>query len=347
METLPPFQTPPPPAPLPPRRRKFLPALIITILLALIGSGGFAYTVIFEAPRAAITKSFVALAAASSFHQETTVKAALVAPAALSAEGTIVTDVVRAAGGGGGGQTATAISGRSGGFSVGAEIRFLDGTLYGRISEFPLLPLLVGSATGSPIGKWYSVSLGEIERYAAEQGVDSTAIAKVKSQINNFGQENITSQLDSLIQNGILLPGRRPVLIRADGVWARQYTVAIDKEKLAGFISAKEKEFLSDIPAAAMVDSPAVADSLKSVTLDPLIVTIGLFDHSLKKIAGGFKFSGENSTPAGVAGRGSASFIIAYRDVNKPIVVAEPENAVSLLEYVRFFKNNGESADGV
>ena len=122
-----------------PRHSKFLPILLIIILLILIGGGAFAYTVVFEAPRAALTKSFATIIGARTFHQETSIKANLESPVAITAEGSVAIDVERGATASAPNRSAIVINGKSGGFSVGAELRFIDDTLYGNIKEFPFL----------------------------------------------------------------------------------------------------------------------------------------------------------------------------------------------------------------
>ena len=299
----------PPPPSIPTRSvgKKIFFILIIVILLALIGGGVFAYTVVFEAPRVALTESFAAITKARSFHQDVAIKVAVDSPTTFTAEGTIATDIEQPASGGR--RTATIISGKSAGFFVSAEARFLDQTLYGKVIEFPLLPLLDFSTSTNPLGKWYSVSLNDVESFMAEQGADPADIAKVKDQINKIGQTEAISQLDALIEKGILVFGSRATVAQVGDTWARQYAVTIDKDKLASWL--------------AEIDPRASIEALKSATFDPVIVTVGLFDYSLKKITGGFKISG-----------GSVSFVVTYRDINGSITVAKPNNAIPLMQYV-------------
>jgi len=296
--------------------KKLFSSLFIIILLALIGGVTFAYTIIFTVPRTVISESFATIVNARSFHQDMAVKVVLESPFILTAEGMVATDVESSPNTIGPSRVAVVVNGQSSGFSVGAEIRFINDMLYGQISEFPFLSFLSVSATTSPIGKWYSVSLAELEDYAFRQGVAPAEIAKAKDQLNKFGQTEFLSQVDLWFQNGIFIPSRRANVVRVDGEWKRQYIVTIDKEKLAD-----------------LVDPKVVADSLKSVTFDPLIVTIGLFDHSLQKITGGIRFANEGSIGA-MAGKGAVSFTVSYRDINGPIVVTAPSNATSILEYI-------------
>lgn len=304
-----------PPEPLPPPHRgKFLPILLIIIFLILIGGGVFAYTVVFEAPRAAITKSWATITSARSVHQDVTIKATLESPTALTAEGTIATDVERGADTTSPKKVAMTVTGKSGGFSVGAELRFINDTLYGKVNEFPFLSLIAFSATDSPIGKWYSVSLSDLERYAIEQGVPADSIAKAKEQLSKLNVSDPVFQIDTLMQTGVLVPAARASILKVDGVWARQYAVTINKDKLTEFIISKEKELSVPVP-----------DSLKSVTFEPVLVTIGLFDYSLKKITGGIK----------VSGQGPLSFTVTYSNINGAITVSKPDNAISLMDYIQ------------
>ena len=328
----------PPPISTRPHRRKFLPVLIAIVLLVFVAAGVFAYTVIFEAPRAALTKSLAAITGARAVHQDVAIKVALESPTNLTAEGTVATDVVQSSAVSGLSRVAIAVNGKSGGFSVNVEARFIDDTLYGKVNEFPFLPLIASYATDSPVGKWYSVSLGDLEGYAAEQGVSPESIAKVKAQLSQsqFGKFDSIAQSDILIQSGVIVPGGRASILRVDGAWSRQYTVTVNKDRLTEFIANKEKEFSANVPMAGVADSQSVVDSLKSATFDPVIVTIGLFDHSLKKIAGGVKVSANRPANSMLpATKGSLSFVITYRDINGPITVAKPNNAISLMEYVK------------
>lgn len=298
------------------RGGRFLLVLIIIILLALIGGGIFAYTVVFEAPLTAVTRSLTTITGARSFHQDMTIKAAF---KSSLAEGVISTDMEQPTTGPR--RIATVVSGKSAGFTLATEIRFLDDTVYGKVTEFPLLSLIASSATNSPIGHWYSVSLKEIEQYVIKQGVDSADITKVRKQVGKFGEAGPISQIDTLIQGGVLVFDQQASLTRVNGKWGRQYTVAIDKNKLTTFITDKEKEF------------SLISGSLKTITFDPVVVTMGLFDYSLKSITGGIRFS-DSETTTSLIGPWSVSFAITYRDINGPIMVAKPDNSASLIGYI-------------
>ncbi|MFH1170452.1 MAG: hypothetical protein V1704_02745 [Candidatus Vogelbacteria bacterium] len=322
----PPFSPPPSPPPSISTHsvgKKIFFILIIVILLALIGAGVFAYTVVFEAPRTALTESFATITNARSLHQDVAIKVVASSSPAFTAEGTIATDIEQPVSGGR--RTATIISGKSAGFFLSAEARFLDQTLYGKVIEFPLLSLLDFSTSTNPLGKWYSVSLGEVEsfmtEYGTKYGVELTDIAKVKDQINKIGQTEGTPQFDTLIEKGVLVFGSRATLAQAGGDWARQYTVTIDKAKLASWVA--EQESTLSLPMTVPVDPQALTESLKSITFDPIVVTIGLFDHSLKKITGGFKISG-----------GAVSFVVTYRDIDGAITVVKPNNAIPIMQYI-------------
>jgi hypothetical protein len=314
--------SPPPPPPTPTRSvgKKIFLILIIVIILALIGGGVFAYTVVFEAPRAALTESFATITTAQSFHQDVAIKVVTDSPTAFTAEGTIATDIEQLASGER--RMATIITGKSAGFFVSAEVRFLDQTLYGKVIEFPLLSLLDLSTSTStnPLGKWFSVSLGDIESFMTEQGADPADIAKVKEQINKISQTEGAPQFSELIEKGVLVFGGRATVAKVGVDWTRQYTVTIDKDKLASWL--------------AEIDPRTPTESLKSITFDPIIITIGLFDPSLKKIAGGIK---------GMVGSGTVSFTVTYRDINGSITVAKPNNAIPLVQYIKQSMGEAES----
>src|SRR3989344_9186995 len=237
--------------------KKIFLILVVVVLLALIGGGVFAYTVVFEAPRPALTESFATITNARSFHQDVAIKIVVDSPMAFTAEGTIATDLEQPASGER--RTATIITGQSAGFFVSAEARFLDQTLYGKVIEFPLLALLDFSTSTNPLGKWYSVSLGEVESFMVEQGADPADIAKVKEQINKIGQTDGALQFSKLIEKGVLVFGSRATVTQVGDDWARQYIVTIDRDKLASWL--------------AEIDPRVPTDSLKSIIFDPVIVT--------------------------------------------------------------------------
>lgn len=310
--------------------RKIFLVLVAIILLALTGLGVFAYTVIFEPPREAMTESFRAIATARSFHQDMAIKVVMDSPSMFTAEVTVATDVEQPAAGSR--RIATVVTGKSAGFSAGFEIRSLDETLYGKVIEFPFLFLLDSVASTSPIGKWFSVSFSEIESYALKQSIDLADIAKVKEQISKIGQTKGPSQSNELIEQGVFVFGHRATLVRVDGGWVRQYTMTIDKDKLTSWLT----EIDSDLPI--------ITDSLKTITFDPMVVTMDLFNHSLKSITGGIGFPGfemssdttdsPDEPMARVGGKGVVSYIITYRDINGPITVTKPANAAPLIEYL-------------
>ncbi|MEK7621955.1 MAG: hypothetical protein AAB415_02135 [Patescibacteria group bacterium] len=300
--------------------------LLVIIFLALIAGGALAYTTIFEASQSAITESFTMLTNARALHQDVAIKATLTSPIELVAEGNIAMDIEQGATGPR--RMATTVTGKASGFSAGFELRFLDETLYGKVDEFPFLSFLfpASASSSSPIGRWFSVTIGEIEEFSVKQGIGHEDIAKFRTQFEKIGESNAVGQVDSLfdslIQSGALMVGKRAALARVAGAWVRQYTMAIDKDKLAAFMLEKGKELLlTDLGGG--IPPKEITDSLEMITFDPIIVTMNLFNGSIRSIVGGVELASNR-----------VSFVVTYRDINGPITVTKPANATPLIPYI-------------
>lgn len=297
--------------------RKIFHFFVIIILLVLIGGGVGAYFVIFESPRAVLTRSFDTLTQAKSFHQDVELKTTMEAPMRFNAEALVASDFVR--GDDGKGRLAITLTskGNGGGIGYSAEVegRFLDDTIYGRINEFPFLDLFLSGSEESPIGKWFSISFDELEQFALEQGASTTDITKIKRQIEKLGEPQI-SRVDTMIEAGVLVPGKRADITKVNGVWGRQYTFFVDRDKLATWAL---EEGGSDFP-------PEALESFKAFTFNPIKINVGLFDDSIQQISGG------------VAGKMNLTFTATYRDVGGDITVTKPDNAKSLIEYLEEMK---------
>ncbi len=312
--------TPPPftPAPLPTNHhwgRKLLSFLVLIISLGIIGGGVLAYFTIFESPQSAIAKSLNLIAKANSFRQEMLFKSTM-------GEATISTDTETDSAGKR--RVAMVINGKSQGFSVGAEIRFLDEVLYGRVNEFPLLAMMFSSANTNPIGRWYQVSIEELLQYAEKQGAKPADITKAREQINKFSQSDSISAINQLVESGVFAFGKRGSLVRVDGEWSLQYQVAVDKEKLKTLADSSTP--LQSFPT----------EGFQALNFEPIIITTSLFGHKLKKIEGGLKVSGLDS----------ATFTITYRDVGGSIKVEKPEGATPLLDLIDQAVNEASEARG-
>ncbi|MEK9180992.1 MAG: hypothetical protein AAB871_02055 [Patescibacteria group bacterium] len=196
--------------------------------------------------------------------------------------------------------------------ALGLEIRFVEKTLFLRLSQIPELNL--GMIDLSSLkNQWIGVNLTQIQ----DQINSFSSSAEFKS---SFSAEKIQKLKDSLKKSSIFKVTNKFPDETIEGVKTRHYGFALDKEALINF-SIEAAALLSDkTPSESEITE--LREGLKDFEISNNEVWIGKEDSLLYKLAVNSEVKANEKTKVSA----KSSSVLTMKNHNQPVKVEAPES---------------------
>jgi hypothetical protein len=212
------------------------------------------------------------------------------------------------------------------GLKAAAEVRYIHPIIYAKIISLPDQYKTYGS---DMVGKWYSISLDTIAEMAEGRGYKLGSTTP-KKKTPSVVYEGLKAQ-------GVFDDSGFTGLKKTERGWVREYSILINKDALARYLSTLGKVSAGSMQSPAEMQTE-IRKRLDEVSFKPIIIRTGLLDGQLHEIV----FSVDSVGPSAVDGVRGITLSLTNDDDQTDFTVTAPEGAISLDEIIAESKRTAE-----
>ncbi len=321
-----------------PKKNKFMWLSILIIILIVIGGGAaYAYSIgLFTSPEKTVKNALFSLSKENTFHTKGIISLDIQSgfqqlKGQVTLEGDIdQTDKENP-------KASLVMDVNSQIFSANADLKIIDNIIYFKLNNAPAL----GETAAVLSGIWFSLTQKEIEDFSKLYGSSGASLNILE---NKATAADLSKYYEAIEKHKLLSNISSEGFSNEDGALVKRYKVILDKTSLVAVLTEVAMEaYASEIGKmnnstlgafTAEEMNRSLTLLFKEITLEPVIIDVGVIDGKLHGFTFGLAFGTDQNSQSVIPYTGKVTVKAVYSKIGENIVIAKPEQSKPLMDIV-------------